>query len=148
MSTVNTDSGKYALGFHLHLAFIALTETLNKELHKAGLELTHPQFTILQAVFRKPGMSQRELAMVTAKDGAAITRSLAYLEKLGLLERKRINGRAKGVFATARAENLRPALDKAIKNTLDRACVGLDDEKIESMNSVLQRIKAALSCDK
>lgn len=148
MSTGNIDSGKYSLGYHLHLAFIAVTETLNQELHKAGLELTHPQFTILQAVFRQPGLSQRELARATAKDAAAITRSLAYLEKLGLMERRWINGCTKGVFPTAKAEKLQPALEKAIQNTLDRACAGLDDDKIKSINNILLQIKSTLGSNK
>lgn len=148
MSTDYKNSGKYALGYHLHLAFIALTETLNQELHRLGLKLTHPQFTILQAVFRQPGLNQSELARATAKDGAAIARSVAYLEKQGLLERKWINGCAKGVFTTAKAEELRSLLEKAIQQTLDKACSEICEDKIEDMNRILQQIRITLTTEK
>lgn len=139
---------KYALGYFLHHAFIALTETLNRELREAGLRLTHPQFTILQTVFRRPGISQRELAQATAKDAAAITRSLDFLEKQGLVKRKPINGCTKGVYATNRADELRPVLEEAIKHTLERAFADIEDEEIEKVNGILQQIQAALTSNK
>ena len=56
------DDEKNALGYHLHRAFAALTEALHGELRAAGLSLTHPQFSVLQAVSRKLGLSQNALA--------------------------------------------------------------------------------------
>ena len=145
MSINYEDTGKYSLGYHLHLAFSALTDTLNQELKKAGLNLTHPQFSILQAVFRSPGLSQSKLAEETAKDGGAITRSLNYLEKQELIERKWINGCTKGVFPTGKAERLKPALDNAIRNTIDQACACFGMEAIASLNEKLIDIKNTLS---
>lgn len=137
-------SDKYALGYHMHLAFIALTDALNQELRRVGLDISHPHFTILQVVSRRPGLSQSELARETAKDNAAITRSLAYLEKQGLLQRKWINGCTKGVFATELAENLRPLLEEAIRKTIDRACADLDEENVELLNRLLGKIRMTL----
>lgn len=145
MSTNSSYQDKYSLGYHLHLAFIAVVETLNQELRGAALKITHPQFTILQTVFRRPGLSQAELARETAKDVAAITRSLAYLEKLGLVERKWLNGRTKGVFATPQAESLRPLLDEAIRKTIDRACAGLEEEEAGNLIRLLREIKTTLT---
>ncbi len=95
-------------------------------------------------VFRRPGLSQRELARETAKDNTAITSSLAYLEKQGLLKRKWINGCTKGVFATELAENLRPLLEEAIRKTIDRACADLDEENVELLNRLLGKIRMTL----
>lgn len=136
---------KYALGYRLHMTFIALTEALNHELRQAGLDLAHPQFTILQAVLRTPGMSQSELARTTAKDGAAIARSVAYLEKRGLLERKWLNGCTKGVFATDRGKDLQPLLDEAIRKTIDHACTGLEEEDVQMLMQSLRKIRSTLS---
>lgn len=144
MST-DENSDKYDLCYQLHLAFISVTEILNQELRSAGLDLAHPRFTILQAFFRHPGMSQSELARTTAKDGAAISRSVACLEKRGLLERKWLNGCTKGVFPTDRAEKLRPLLDEAIRKTIDRACARLEDGQITSLSQILQKIRETLS---
>ena len=145
MSTDDKNFHKYDLGNQLHLAFIALTETLNQELRQAGLDLVHPQFTIIQAVFRHPGMSQTELAQRTAKDGAAMARSVACLEKRGLLERKWLNGCTKGVFATDRAKKLQSLLDEAIRKTLDRACAGFEEEEVKMLIQNLLKIRTTLA---
>lgn len=133
-----------SLGYHLHRAFAALTETLHGELRAAGLRLTHPQFSVLQAVSRAPGLSQNELARETGKDGAAISRSLEHLEKRGLIRRAPINGCTKGVFLTPRAEALRPLLDAAISRTTARACRGMTPEEVQLTLSLLGRICSAL----
>ncbi len=147
MSTNTGHQDNYSLGYHLHLAFIAVVETLNQELRRAGLKISHPQFAILQTVFRRPGLSQAELARETAKDVAAITRSLSYLEKLGLGERKWLNGCTKGVYPTPQAESLRPLLDEAIRKTIDRACAVLDAEEAGNLIRYLREIKTTLSKD-
>ena len=138
------DEEKNALGYHLHRAFAALTETLHGELRAAGLSLTHPQFSVLQAVSRKPGLSQNGLARETGKDGAAISRSLNYLEKRGLIRRAAINGCTKGVFLTQQAEELRPLLDDAIRKTVARACAGMEPDEARTLVRLLEKIPAAL----
>ena len=139
-----SDDEKNALGYHLHRAFAALTETLHGELRAAGLSLTHPQFSVLQAVSRKPGISQNGLARETGKDGAAISRSLNYLEKQGLVRRAPINGCTKGVFLTGKAEELRPLLDGAIRKTVARACRDMKPGEVETVIRLLEKICASL----
>ncbi|WP_165076606.1 MULTISPECIES: MarR family transcriptional regulator [unclassified Desulfovibrio] len=138
------DDEKNALGYHLHRAFAALTETLHAELRAAGLSLTHPQFSVLQAVSRKPGISQNGLARETGKDGAAISRSLDYLEKRGLVRRAPLNGCTKGVFLTQKAEDLRPLLDGAIRKTVARACRDMTPEEVETVIRLLEKISSTL----
>ena len=140
----DADHDPESLGYHLHRAFAALTETLHGELRAAGLALTHPQFSVLQAVSRKPGLSQNGLARETGKDGAAISRSLDYLEKRGLVRRAPLNGCTKGVFLTQKAEELRPLLDGAIRKTVARACSGMGPEEVETVISLLERITSTL----
>lgn len=136
-----------SLGYHLHKAFAALTETLNGELRAAGLALTHPHFSLLQAVGRMPGASQAKLARETGKDTAAVSRSLDYLEKRGFLQRSRINGCTKGVFLTARGEELRPLLEEAIRKTVARACAGLAPREGETLIRLLKTITATLHAE-
>ena len=138
------DDEKNALGYHLHRAFAALTEALHGELRAAGLPLTHPQFSVLQAVSRKPGISQNGLARETGKDAAAISRSLNYLERQGFVLRGAINGCTKGVFLTPRAEALRPLLDDAIRKTVARACADMGDAEVETAVRLLKKICTTL----
>lgn len=140
----DADHEPEALGYHLHRAFAALTETLHGELRAAGLSLTHPQFSVLQAVSRKPGLSQNGLARETGKDGAAISRSLDHLEKRGLIRRERINGCTKGVFLTRKAEELRPLLDGAIGKTVGRACRDMTPDEVETVIRLLKKISTTL----
>ena len=140
----DTDHEPKSLGYHLHRAFAALTETLHGELRAAGLSLTHPQFSVLQAVSRQPGLSQSGLARETGKDAAAISRSLTYLEKRGLVRRAAINGCTKGVFLTPRAEELRPLLEEAIQKTVARACSGMKPDEVETVIRLLEKLSATL----
>lgn len=142
MSVMETENA--SLGYHLHKAFAALTEALNRELRGLGLTLTHPQFSIIQAVNRRPGLSQNELARETGKDSAAISRSLACLEKQGLVRRAKVNGCTKGVHLTRRGEELRPLMEEAVQKTIARACRGLPPHEVDAGIRILQKIHATL----
>lgn len=139
-----TPSEKESLGYHLHRTFTALTEALNRELRALGLNLTHPQFSIIRAVGRRPGLSQNDLARETGKDSAAISRSLALLENQGVIRRARINGCTKGVFLTARGEELRPLMEEAVHNAIERACNGLQPSEVQGGIRLLQKIFSTL----
>ena len=145
MSSDLNNYNKFALAPNLYQAFVAMTGDLRRTLRQAGIPLTFPQFQILEAVFNNPGLSQSDLAKETAKDNAAITRSLVYLEKQGLVERKWINGCAKGVFVTAQGEKTRLLLEDAIRKTCERARAGMQEEQIICLNKLLIHIKLNLT---
>ena len=141
MSSVIFKLDEHNLGCNLYHAFVTVTGILHQELRRVGLNLTYPQFLILETVFRRPGLNQSELGRETAKDSGAITRSLSYLEKKGFLERKWINGSSKGVFVTSYGEEVKPLLKNAIQKALERACANLTEDQKNCLNCLLQRIK-------
>lgn len=143
----DTENETASLGYHLHKTFAALTEALNGELRALGLNLSHPQFAIIQAVGRRPGLSQNDLARETGKDSAAISRSLACLEHQGLIRRERINGCTKGVYLTPRAEDVRPLMEEAVRNTIERACAGLQPGEVQTGIKILRNIFSTLQAN-
>ncbi|MEP4533817.1 MAG: MarR family transcriptional regulator [Cyclobacteriaceae bacterium] len=61
-----------------------------REFDERGLGVTIDQWVLLKIVQMKDGISQRELAERSFRDGASITRSLDLLEKKGLIQRNSI----------------------------------------------------------
>ena len=58
------------------------------ELRKRGYDLSEEQLGVLSSVYQKSGLSQKEIARVSGKDPASVTRMLDLLEKKDLLKRK------------------------------------------------------------
>lgn len=135
------------LGYYLHRAFSALTDELTRQLHTGGLNISHAHFSILQAISREPGINQNELARCLGKDIAAISRSLCYLEKRGLIRREWLNGCTKGVYLTKSGEEQRPLLDQAIRSSIERACKKSDGAEIEICINALKNIYSSLKDD-
>lgn len=61
-----------------------------REFDEKELGITIDQWVLLKIVERQGGVSQRELADISMRDGASITRSLDLLEKRGLIARNPI----------------------------------------------------------
>ena len=83
----------------------------------AGVDITPPRYTALSIVAANPGMSQTALsrALGTARSGAMLVAD--WLEARGLAERRRLNGdgRAWGLFLTARGRIMHARLNRRVR---------------------------------
>ncbi len=61
-----------------------VTQLYEEALRPAGI--TGPQFTLLQALTLAPGISQKRLAEILGADSTTLTRTLAIIEKRGLIK--------------------------------------------------------------
>ena len=66
---------------NLRRAARVLTQFYNNVLRPSGLRI--PQFTLLQALTRAPGISQKQLAELLGMDSTTLTRTLALLRRKG-----------------------------------------------------------------
>ncbi len=60
----------------------------NAVLKQAGVEITPEQWTILKRISERAVVNQREIAELTFKDPASVTRAIDVLEEKGLVRRE------------------------------------------------------------
>ncbi|MBS0336785.1 MAG: MarR family transcriptional regulator [Proteobacteria bacterium] len=108
------DLGQH-LGYALKRAQIASFEAFSRA--TAGEQITPPRFTALVILSGNPGISQTVLgeALGTARSGAMMLAD--WLEQRGLAERRHRDddGRAWGLFLTAKGETLLRDLKRKVK---------------------------------
>jgi DNA-binding MarR family transcriptional regulator len=68
---------------NLRRAARVVTQFYDSVLRPSGLRVT--QFTLLQALNRAPGISQKRLAELLGMDSTTLTRTLAFLDRRGWL---------------------------------------------------------------
>jgi DNA-binding MarR family transcriptional regulator len=102
------------LGYQLRRAQLAGFEAFHRA--TAGVDITPPRYTALTIVGANPGLSQTDLggALGTARSGAMLLTD--WLEDRGLAERRRRNGdgRAWGLYLTARGRALLARLRRRV----------------------------------
>jgi DNA-binding MarR family transcriptional regulator len=102
------------LGYQLRRAQLAGFEAFQRA--TAGVDITPPRYTALTIVGANPGLSQTNLgaALGTARSGAMLLTD--WLEDRGLAERRRRHGdgRAWGLYLTARGKTLLARLRRRV----------------------------------
>jgi len=88
-STTFTDSEKRALNAYTKLMRAAESVTGRVGRNMAGAELTVSQFGVLEALFHKGPLCQRDIATKILKSTGNITMVIDNLEKRGLVRRER-----------------------------------------------------------
>lgn len=134
------------LGYYLNRTFTALVDELNNDLRRAGIPLNHSQFVVLKALLKSESevMSQREIAARVGKDPAAISRTLASLERNGFVERHPVSGCKNGVALTPKAIAIHSGIEKVIRTTILTACAGISPEDYRAGIAFLNRIYETL----
>ena len=103
------------LGYELRRAQLAGFEAFHRA--TAGVDITPPRYTALTFLGANPGLSQTDLgaALGTARSGAMLLTN--WLEARGLAERRRRNGdgRAWGLYLTARGKALISRLARRVR---------------------------------
>jgi DNA-binding MarR family transcriptional regulator len=74
--------------FKIDTTIKKIRNVLQQHLNQAGFDLTVDQWVLIDHVARNEGVSQNELAEMTAKDAPTITRILELLVKKNLIDRK------------------------------------------------------------
>ncbi|MEM6272470.1 MAG: MarR family transcriptional regulator, partial [Bacteroidota bacterium] len=78
-----------------NIIYFIIDRTLRKsrqysvqQLHAHGFDVTLDQWVVIRTVFENPGISQKEVADLTYKDAATLTRILDLIGKKGYVERR------------------------------------------------------------
>jgi DNA-binding MarR family transcriptional regulator len=81
-------SDQRAYFFKIDTTIKKIRNSLQNRLNHAGVDLTVDQWVLIDHIARNQGITQNELAEITAKDAPTITRILDLLVKKGLVERR------------------------------------------------------------
>lgn len=111
------------------------------------LSITSDQWVILKRISEREALNQREVAAVTGKDPASITRTLDLLAKKAWVERQEIanDRRAYQVVLTDEGKDLVERLTPLAKETREAGLNGIAAEEFEQFKLTLNKIFANVS---
>lgn len=113
------------------------------------LELTKGQYLYLVRICENPGIIQEKLAEMIKVDRTTAARAIQKLELQGLIEKKNdgINKKNKGLFPTDKGEQIYPFLKREGDHSNQVALSGLSPNEIETVFSLLQKIRKNVEVD-
>ena len=119
---------------------------LYRTLFGSGLRVSPEQWSILNRLWEKEGVSQSELAEQTSRDRHNMHRILGLMEKNGLIRREEdpLDSRRSNIFLTARGREIKAELVPLVEDFGDTVFAGLSDEEVRQLWRLHERIGANL----
>ena len=129
-----------SLGFVLNRTAAKMKNNLNQSFKP--FDVTTEQWRILNRLWEKDGVSQRELSEKSCKDQPNVTRILDKLEEKEFIERQPDpeDRRASLVYLTDRGRDLKAKLVPVALENLDKALKGVNTNEVELVKALLNRI--------
>jgi MarR family transcriptional regulator for hemolysin len=132
----------------LKLASIARQMRAHFDEAVAELGVTRSQWTVVMAVSRRPGLTQRAVAEALEISEASAGRLIDRLANEGLVERrpKEDDKRAYAVFLTDAGERLTGQLSEVGRQSESTAYGGIPEEDLQQLEKLLETIAGNLVC--
>ncbi len=113
-----------------------------KAFKELGLDFTAEQWVILDALYKKDGISQTELANHSFKDAPTTSRIIDLLIKKGLVERERFDNdrRRYKVFLTEKGKADYETALPAVHQLRKQGWQGLSDEDYDTYLRIMNQI--------
>jgi len=129
-------------GYYINKTASLLRIGLLRALQEKYPEITVDYWVILNRLWKKDGMIQIELARLTAKDNASMTRMLDGMQRKGLLKRQpdENDRRAFRIFLTKKGKELEFPLKKIAAENQAKALNNIPDTDIENLKKTLKTI--------
>ena len=131
----------------LREALLDLTGLLNRPqqddalLRAAGVELDRALFPLLVRIERRGPLGVGELADLAGRDYTTVSRQVAKLEELGLIERRAgSDKRVREAVVTARGREITEALDRTRERMLTLLFAEWDKDDIATLARLLRRL--------
>ena len=143
MRSVSEDavSAKDRLIHQLYQTLRAFSKTLNTDICSSGIYSS--EWTVLKLVREHGTISQVEMIEYLGVEPAAISKTLAKLEKKKVIERYyNKTGRGKIIALTAEGLRLYEALDAVVSRHRQKALQGICPEEQQLLYRLLQRMDA------
>lgn len=110
--------------------------------HFSGMHITRSQWSMIIAVARRPGSTQRMIADMMEMSEASAGRLIDRLCMEGLLKRQERDDdrRARAVYVTDKAEPLLTSLSELAQENEKRLFRGFSDEELVQLEGFLDRL--------
>ncbi len=114
-----------------------------REFDKLGIDITVEQWILLKIIDEHEEISQRELADLSLRDPASITRTLDLLQKKGYIERIAIEGnrRQYHLMLTKSGSKFVGKLLPVIEALRKRSTKGLTDHEVATLHILLKKVQ-------
>ena len=128
--------------YHLDKAIKTYRQFAQKQLKKAGLDLTIDQWLVLKALNDAPGQTQHQIAETVFKDYASVTRIIELLvEKQYLVRTMHVNDRRRfNLTLTENAVSLLDTMQPIIENNRSTALKGISEQQASQFQHILNLI--------
>ncbi|WP_299121384.1 MarR family transcriptional regulator [uncultured Tenacibaculum sp.] len=123
-------------GYLINMTALLLKRELNSAIKSKKIDLTTEQWAILNRLNENSALTQKEVAKITFKDNANITRIVDKLEKKGLIERLADpnDRRAWKISITKDGKNIRNQIEPLAIEVLKKATNGLTNKQVDDFN--------------
>ena len=135
-----------AMAFWVHRVYQAQRNAMYRAFREKDIELTPEQWSVLVRLWERDGRTQTDLSESTFRDRPTMSRMIDALESAGLVERRATKGdaRARLVFLTATARELKPRLVPVARRLVGTMLRDISDHDLEITRSTLQKMFANL----
>ena len=113
-----------------------------EKLGERGFEISSEQWVILKRVSEQEGINQKEIANMTYKDPASVTRMVDLMAKKGWIERQSIEGdrRAYGLHLTKGGKDFVKKMIPAAQDLRAMGLSGISQKELENLKKTLNKI--------
>lgn len=133
-------------GYLTHVTALLLKRELLEAIKMNKINITPEQWAILNRLAEHQGLTQNEVAKMSFKDNANITRIIDRLEKKALLERRANpnDRRIWKIYITEEGRKIRDMIEPLAIKVLNKATENIDPKEVAIYNKVAKRIVANL----
>ena len=128
--------------YTLDKCFRTYNQFAQRNVRKAGYDITIDQWLILKSVAENPDITQKDISKIVFKDNASITRIIQLLIKQGFLtreihpsDRRRVN-----LTLTETGKKITIDVNEIALQNRAAALKGIDEESIKLMRDLLQKV--------
>ncbi|MBX3144302.1 MAG: MarR family transcriptional regulator [Trueperaceae bacterium] len=134
-----------SLGYLVNHVARQLARALHAEI--APLGVVPGQFGQLLVLFERDALTQQELSEIVGIEQPTMARTLARMERDGLIDRKPhpTDGRSQTILLTPKARELQPSLVQAAKRVNARATAGFSELEKSMLIELLGAVRANLN---
>ena len=113
-----------------------------EKLGERGIEISSEQWVILKRVNEQEGINQKEMANLTYKDPASVTRMVDLMAKKGWIERQPIVGdrRAYGLYLTKEGKSFVKKMVPAAQELRAMGLENISQKELENLKKTLNKI--------
>lgn len=136
----NTHIAYMAIGCRVSQAYRKMLNQLEVSLSHAGLDITSNEYLVLRAIYHKEGLQSCEIAELTGKDKATVSRCVAILEKKGYIRTESISHKCLRVYSSERGKELQPLILKVAEERYNALLHIITPDELATFSCILDKI--------